>query len=75
MPGAACAPRTPGGPVADAATREALDRFWFTLATPVRGLVDGPQTQTETEREEAVRREAIAEAQSAQVVNIVEVAA
>ena len=44
------------------ATREALDRFWFTLATPVRNLIDGPQTQTETEREEAVRREAIAEA-------------
>jgi hypothetical protein len=45
-----------------AATREALDRFWFTLTAPVRGIVDGPQTQTETEREEAVRREAIAEA-------------
>ncbi len=44
------------------ATREALDRFWFTLATPVRNVIDGPQTQTETEREEAVRREAIAEA-------------
>jgi hypothetical protein len=44
------------------ATREALDRFWFTLAAPLRGLVDGPQTQTETEREEAVRRDAIREA-------------
>lgn len=45
-----------------AATREALDRFWFTLTAPVRGLIDGPQTQTETEREEAVRRDAIREA-------------
>ncbi len=45
-----------------AATREALDRFWFTLTAPVRGLVDGPETQTETEREEAVRRDAIREA-------------
>ncbi|WP_291201896.1 hypothetical protein [Hyphomonas sp.] len=45
-----------------AATREALDRFWFTLTAPLRGLVDGPQTQTETEREEAVRRDAIREA-------------
>lgn len=44
------------------ATREALDRFWFTLTAPVRGLVDGPETQTETEREEAVRRDAIREA-------------
>jgi len=44
------------------ATREALDRFWYTLATPVRGLVDGPEMQTETEREEAVRRDAIREA-------------
>ncbi len=44
------------------ATREALDRFWITLTMPVRGLVDGPQTQTETEREEAVRRDAIREA-------------
>ncbi len=44
------------------ATREALDRFWFTLTAPFRGLVDGPETQTETEREEAVRRDAIREA-------------
>ncbi|MEQ9507056.1 MAG: hypothetical protein RLO80_12395 [Hyphomonas sp.] len=67
------------------ATREALDRFWFTLMTPVRAVFDGPETQTETEREEAVRREAIAEAlgtrtegpggedlSSAQVKNLVE---
>ncbi|MFN7164959.1 MAG: hypothetical protein ACK4P2_09105 [Hyphomonas sp.] len=43
------------------ATREALDRFWFTLTGPLRGLIDGPETQTETEREEAVRRDAIRE--------------
>lgn len=42
-----------------AATREALDRFWFTLTAPVRNVIDGPRTQTETEREDAVRREAI----------------
>lgn len=45
-----------------AATREALDRFWFTLMTPVRAVIDTPRAQTETEREEAVRRAAIAEA-------------
>lgn len=44
-----------------AATREALDRFWFTLTGPVRGILDGPRTQTETEREDALRREAIRE--------------
>jgi hypothetical protein len=44
-----------------AATREALDRFWFTLTTPVRAVIDGPSMQTETEREEAVRRDAIRE--------------
>lgn len=48
-----------------AATREALDRFWFTLTAPVRGVVDGPRTQTETEREDAVRREALAEVRRA----------
>lgn len=48
-----------------AATREALDRFWFTLTAPVRGVVDGPKTQTETEREDAVRREALAEVRRA----------
>ncbi len=44
-----------------AATREALDRFWYTLTGPVRGIIDGPRTQTETEREDALRREAIRE--------------
>lgn len=44
-----------------AATREALDRFWFTLTAPVRAVIDGPKTLTETEREDAVRREAIRE--------------
>jgi hypothetical protein len=44
-----------------AATREALDRFWFTLTTPVRAVTGGPSTQTETEREDAVRRDAIRE--------------
>jgi hypothetical protein len=44
-----------------AATREALDRFWHTLSAPVRAVIDGPRTLTETEREEAVRREAIRE--------------
>lgn len=44
-----------------AATREALDRFWFTLTAPVRAVIDGPRTQTETEREDAVRRAAIRE--------------
>lgn len=44
-----------------AATREALDRFWYTLTGPVRGVIDGPRTQTETEREDALRREAIRE--------------
>lgn len=39
-----------------AATREALDRFWYTLTGPVRGIIDGPRTQTETEREDAAPR-------------------
>ena len=55
-----------------AATREALDRFWFTLTAPVRSVIDEPETQTETEREEAVRRDAIREVMRRQGEDTVE---
>lgn len=44
------------------ATREALDRFWYSLVQPIRKISGSADTETQDEREDAIRRAAIADA-------------